>query len=531
NVPTQMVQNPAGEIFVTNHSYASYSGPYSHTIAKIDGLGNKSVFVSGYSIPTGLEIDQQQNLYFTRNNFSYSVYKVLPDGNVSVFTTLPHMPNPITLYQKGSLLDIFTVSHWGSKGIYRIDASGTYTLFNDLGYTTCQITPDGQYLYACSGDILYRISTVTGIREIFVTTLTNYQIYLTCIGPDNKLYVAARSFTDPTKNSIYRINGINDFTEIISNIPINYEENDILFKPSGVNDYDLYVCEMAGDRTNPDFNRIIKFPTIFSGSASLISGPDTVQQGQNNLAYSVAAIPNATSYLWSYSGTGATINGNSNNITISFASNATSGILNVKGSNVCGEGPSSFDFPVTVLTGVLANQVLQNLTITPGQVKCYDATQTITVAGNGTPFIVQDGGSVSLIAGQNIRFLPGVKVNPGGYIHGYITTTSEYCFSAMKPEALVQTKQVTEERIETVNWSVKVFPNPTTGILNLALKTSDPGIPVQIRIYNLLGEMIYSKELIGKNTDEFSLADEHPGIYLLHVVQGGRSEVVKVIRQ
>jgi hypothetical protein len=265
-------------------------------------------------------------------------------------------------------------------------------------------------------------------------------------------------------------------------------------------------------------------------AAGSISGPDSVQQGQNNLSYSVAAIPNATSYLWSYSGTGATISGNSNNITISFASNATSGILHVNGTNLCGEGPSSFDFPVTVLTGVLANQDLQNLTITPGQVSCYNATQTIAVAGNGTSFKVESGGSATLIAGQNIVFLPNVQVDPGGYLHGYITTTSEYCFSALKPVALVETKQVTEEKVEKENWLEKVYPNPTSGMLTLALKTSDQDIPFQIRMYNLFGEMVYSKELIGKNTDVISLTDLRPGMYFLHVMLGGSSEVVKVIR-
>jgi hypothetical protein len=41
---------------------------------------------------------------------------------------------------------------------------------------------------------------------------------------------------------------------------------------------------------------------------------------------------------------------------------------------------------------------------------CYDAFHTITVGGDATPFTVQNGGSVILIAGQNILFLPGSTV-------------------------------------------------------------------------------------------------------------------------
>ncbi|MFZ4399437.1 MAG: T9SS type A sorting domain-containing protein [Bacteroidales bacterium] len=82
--------------------------------------------------------------------------------------------------------------------------------------------------------------------------------------------------------------------------------------------------------------------------AGSISGTNTVCQGQNNVSFSVPAITNATSYIWSYSGIGATINGTSNNITINFAANATSGNLNVKGNNSCGDGSISINYPITI---------------------------------------------------------------------------------------------------------------------------------------------------------------------------------------
>jgi hypothetical protein len=50
-------------------------------------------------------------------------------------------------------------------------------------------------------------------------------------------------------------------------------------------------------------------------------------------------------------------------------------------------------------------------------------------------------------------------------------------------------------------------------------------------LYNLLGEVVYSKELSCINACEISLEDKQPGLYLLQVVQGRRSEVVKVVKQ
>jgi len=82
--------------------------------------------------------------------------------------------------------------------------------------------------------------------------------------------------------------------------------------------------------------------------AGTISGTSAICQGQNVVSYSLPAIPNASSYIWLYSGTGATINGTSNSITIDYAANATSGILTVKGNNMCGDGNNSPDYLIAV---------------------------------------------------------------------------------------------------------------------------------------------------------------------------------------
>ncbi|MDP3946044.1 MAG: T9SS type A sorting domain-containing protein [Lutibacter sp.] len=113
-------------------------------------------------------------------------------------------------------------------------------------------------------------------------------------------------------------------------------------------------------------------------AAGTITGTPTVCQGQNTVAYSVPAITNATSYTWAYSGTGATISGTSNNITINFAANATSGNLTVRGTNACGNGTVSANYAVTVNTQPIAPTVG---TIT--QPTCSTATGSVVL--NGLP--------------------------------------------------------------------------------------------------------------------------------------------------
>jgi hypothetical protein len=88
--------------------------------------------------------------------------------------------------------------------------------------------------------------------------------------------------------------------------------------------------------------------SLLPAAAGTITGTSVVCQGVSSVSYSVPAIANATSYTWSYSGTGATITGTTENVTISFSTAATSGTLTVKGSNGCGNGTVSSGYGITV---------------------------------------------------------------------------------------------------------------------------------------------------------------------------------------
>lgn len=73
-----------------------------------------------------------------------------------------------------------------------------------------------------------------------------------------------------------------------------------------------------------------------------ITGLTSVPQGQTGITYSIAAVPGATTYTWSYTGTGGTIisGQGTNSVIVDFACNATSGNISVTASNSC-IGPST----------------------------------------------------------------------------------------------------------------------------------------------------------------------------------------------
>lgn len=358
NVPNQMVFDSTGTLFVANHTYASYSGEYSNTIAKIDPSGQKSVFVSGYMWPSGLTIDKDQNLYFDQNNAGSTVYKVTPSGQVSEFVNLPHQPGTLSLFDNGNpdAFALYTVSHWGSFQLYKTDMNGNYTLFNDGGFMGCELSGDGGSLYATSlqNNLMFKFNTVDGTSQEWNTHLYDYEIWSSTIGPDGKPYFIARSLSDTNMKSVYRINGYNNETEIITDIPRNNELNDLAFKKRG-DVYDLYLTEVVNhDRMNPEANRVIVLSDVFRferlpAAAGAITGPQHVCAGESDLLFSVPVIDKATSYIWQMpEGFSVTAGQESNNINVDVSENAVSGTITVYGSNADGNGEVSPEFTINV---------------------------------------------------------------------------------------------------------------------------------------------------------------------------------------
>jgi hypothetical protein len=83
-----------------------------------------------------------------------------------------------------------------------------------------------------------------------------------------------------------------------------------------------------------------------------ITGASTVCEGESAVSYTVTEISDATSFLWSYSGEGATINGTGNSVTLDFSASATSGDLTVKATNDCDDGAVSNQYSITVIPSV-----------------------------------------------------------------------------------------------------------------------------------------------------------------------------------
>jgi len=76
------------------------------------------------------------------------------------------------------------------------------------------------------------------------------------------------------------------------------------------------------------------------GNAGNITGMTSICAGAQNVVYSTAIIPNATTYVWTLPvGASITSGAGTYSITVNFAVNASSGAVSVYGNNLCGTEP------------------------------------------------------------------------------------------------------------------------------------------------------------------------------------------------
>jgi gliding motility-associated-like protein len=96
-------------------------------------------------------------------------------------------------------------------------------------------------------------------------------------------------------------------------------------------------------------NSVVVTVNPLPAPAGNITGTSPVCQGQTGVIYSVSAITDASSYVWTVpAGATITAGANSNSITVSFSAIATGGNISVIGNNSCGNGPISPNFAVVL---------------------------------------------------------------------------------------------------------------------------------------------------------------------------------------
>ena len=262
---------------------------------------------------------------------------------------------------------------------------------------------------ALSGNITVRgvNSCGVGVSSILAITVnplpTNAAaisgITTVCQGQSNVTYTVPAN-TNATSYIWSLPNGDID-TTVSNNISFSYSTSSLSgnITVKGSNDCGVGIASSLTITVNP-----------LIGIADLITGSTTICPNQNNLIYSVPAITNATSYLWTLP-SGATGSSTTNSITVNYSALAISGNITVKGINSCGESNISSLFinvsplPISGLPPAIQACSIAALTANSGYTYLWSTaatTQSITVNQSGWYKCTVSNGSCSVTDSTNV---------------------------------------------------------------------------------------------------------------------------------
>jgi hypothetical protein len=259
---------------------------------------------------------------------------------VTVFTPPTASITPATPSTCSTSSVELTASPSGGTGLYTHlwsgAGSGSLTSTNAINPSFSNTT-DGTYA------LTYTVTDAKGCKGSANTTVTVYQAPVADAGPDALGLCSgtnAVALTGATASGSY--SGTPTWSGSGGSWTQSPDPALATFKPSTVSGSTTVTLTLTGANgcTNATDNRVISWSKV-PDQPSTITGYATVCYAQTNVLYSVTNDPMATSYAWSYSGgTGATINGTTNSVSVDYLATATAGQLTVIAQNTCGNSTS-----------------------------------------------------------------------------------------------------------------------------------------------------------------------------------------------
>ncbi len=203
---------------------------------------------------------------------------------------------------------------------------------------------------------------------------------------------------------------------------------------------------------------IISFPVVASQPGAFTSATTQVCRGTAGYVYTVPFVSGVT-YNWSYSGTGHTINGTGNSVTVDFDGTATGGTLSVTATNACGTSPAR---TVNISVRVASFSY-------PGSPYCQNQADPLPVlapagvAGTfsstpGLVFLDTATGQIDLSA--SVSGVYTVTNTVDASVCGGMTSTNTITISGQS-----WTGSVSAEWDNAANWSCGFVPYPVTQVI------------------------------------------------------------------
>ncbi len=271
---------------------------------------------------------------------------------------------------------------------------------------------------------------------------------------------------------------------------------------------------------------------VTSGCATFNPVSVTIEPSANGITAGTlvqfTALPvnggSAPVFQWQVNG----VNAGSGGLTFEYAplhQDTVTCILTSNASCVTGN-PAISNSVVMQVDSPLPVSTLQNMTVS--STDCFDALQTILVAGSGTEFNVVYGGWATLIAGEKISFLPGTNVQNGGYLHGYIAPLGPWC--NVNPTMPGTMTGVTSSYTDDSGPRILLFPNPTDCRFSVVLPAGSDPRKCRLEVFNMNGMRVRSIEHFTDRTEIFSIEGQPAGIYLVRVFDGNQFSAHRLVK-
>jgi hypothetical protein len=128
--------------------------------------------------------------------------------------------------------------------------------------------------------------------------------------------------------------------------------------------------------------------------------------------------------------------------------------------------------------------------------------------------------------------LPGTVIEPGAYVHAYITEDNSFCDNLS--EAIVAAPKIAEKSIEDNGLIIeneqqqafiKVFPNPNNGQFTIVANGFDNN--TLVFIYNALGKVVAKERFETQISIDLSYCTK--GLYFVKAINKGKPVVQKVV--
>ncbi|MBN1927285.1 MAG: BspA family leucine-rich repeat surface protein [Prolixibacteraceae bacterium] len=435
--------------------------------------------------------------------------------NVSKVTNMTTMfANAIAFNQDIGNWDVSSVAQMG----YMFYGASSFN--QDIGsWDVSRVTYMGFMFYEASGfnqDIgSWDVSSVSYVRNIFTGATLSSNNYDALLNGWSQLTLK-NNLTFDAPNCYYTLASQTNRQSIIDNYSWT------------INDAGIATPLIV---TTQDVSDITANTATGNGTINVLGSPDPTAHGICWSTETAPTIDDASDFFTdegSASATGAYASA------MTGLDPATTYYVRAYATNSAG---TTYGEEVEFATDIPVDLAVSDVTVSTGEDNCYDAYNTITVAGDGNSVEIQDGASAFFIAGQSVVFLHGFHAASGSYVDAHITTEGLFCndlpesiLAVVPVEKSVFISPIQEPEENDIHSfaSMKAYPNPSNGRFTVELSNFKG--EVSLAVYNSTGAII-NQIVTHEEAISIDLSIQRKGIYFIRATDTNETVAQKIIVQ